>query len=291
MVTPVIAASGTYGYGLEYDGLVDWSLVGGVSVKGLSAEPWQGHGPPRMTETPSGVLNAIGLHNIGAEAFLADKLPALARLGPAVIANCWGHTTEEFVRVVECLDTAEQIRVLELNLSCPHNPSWGGVLAADPKATEEVVTAVRAVTRKPLWVKLSPNVTDITVVARAAEAAGADALTVMNTLRGLAIDIEERRPVLGNGAGGLSGPAVKPVALFLVHQCARAVGIPIVGVGGISRGRDVVEFLMAGASAVEVGTANLYDPSAPSRLARETRDCLARLGEGSVAGVIGTLDY
>ncbi|HYC54470.1 MAG TPA: dihydroorotate dehydrogenase [Candidatus Binatia bacterium] len=288
LATPVIAASGTFGYGVEYDKLVDWSLVGGVSVKGLSADPSKGHSAPRMVETPGGMLNAIGLQNIGADAFIGAKLPRLRRFGPRVIANCWGNTTSDFERVVEKLDGAD-IDAIELNLSCPHKHEWGGVLAADPRMTAEVVAAARKRTRRPLWIKLSPNVTDVTEIARVAEAEGADALTLINTLRGMAIDIEARRPSLANGSGGLSGPAIKPVALYMVHATAKVVRIPVVGVGGIMSGRDATEFLMAGAAAVEVGTASLYDPAAPSRIAREIAECLRGLGEGSAAAVIGTL--
>lgn len=287
--TPVIAASGTFGYGVEYDGLVDWSMVGGVSVKGLSAEPSTGHAAPRMVETPGGMLNAIGLQNIGAAAFVRDKLPLLRRFGPRVIANCWGNTTADFERVVDALEGAEGIDALELNLSCPHKHEWGGVLAADPETTASVVAAVRKRTRRPLWVKLSPNVTDIAAIARVVEGEGADAVTLINTLRGLAVDLEHRRPSLANGSGGLSGPAIKPVALYMVWQTARAVRIPVVGVGGIMSGRDAVEFLMAGAHAVEVGTASLYEPNAVARIAREMSSVLEALGETCVRNIIGTL--
>jgi dihydroorotate dehydrogenase (NAD+) catalytic subunit len=289
LATPVIAASGTFGYGVEYDGLVDWTKVGGVSVKGLSAEPSKGHSAPRMVETPGGMLNAIGLQNIGAEAFLRDKLPKLAGYGPRVIVNCWGNTTPDFVRVVEALEGAEGIDALELNLSCPHKHEWGGVLAADPKLTHDVISQVRSRTKRRLWVKLSPNVTDVTEIAKVAEGAGADAVTLINTLRGLVVDIEKRRPALANGSGGLSGPAIKPVALYMVWQTARAIGIPVVGAGGITSGRDAVEFLMAGARAVEVGTASLYDPNATARITGEIETVLAGLGETSVERIIGTL--
>jgi len=289
LATPVIAASGTFGYGVEYDGLVEWPLIGGVSVKGLSADPSDGHRAPRMVETPGGMLNAIGLQNIGAAAFLRDKLPRLRQLGPRVIVNCWGNTTADFERVVDALEAADGIDALELNLSCPHKHEWGGVLAADPQATAAVVRAVRRRTQKRLWVKLSPNVTDVTEIARVVEGEGADAVTLINTLRGLAIDVESRTPQLANGSGGLSGPAIKPVALYMVWQTARAVGIPVVGAGGISNGRDAVEFLMAGARAVEVGTASLYEPNAVSRIAREVGEVLSGLGESSVSAVIGTL--
>jgi dihydroorotate dehydrogenase (NAD+) catalytic subunit len=287
--TPVIAASGTFGYGVEYDGLVDWKRIGGVSTKGLSAEPSKGHSAPRMVESPGGMLNAIGLQNIGAEAFLRDKLPLLRNYGPRVIVNCWGNTTADFERVVDALEGADGIDALELNLSCPHKHEWGGVLAADPRLTEEVISRVRRRTKRRLWVKLSPNVTDVTEIARVAEGAGADAVTLINTLRGLVVDVEKRKPALANGAGGLSGPAIKPVALYMVWQTARAIDIPVVGAGGITSGRDAVEFLMAGARAVEIGTASLYDPNAVARIAGEIAGVLAGLGETSVERVIGSL--
>lgn len=290
LVTPIIAASGTYGYGLEVDGLVDWSKLGGVAVKGLSAEPSKGHPAPRMVETPGGMLNAIGLQNIGAEVFLRDKLPGLRTLcgqGPKLIVNCWGNTTDDFVRIVERLEGVDGIDVLELNLSCPHKHEWGGVLAADAGVTASVVAAARARTSRRLWVKLSPNVTDITEIARAAEAAGADGLTVMNTVRGMVIDVDNRRPALANGSGGLSGPAIRPVAVYMVWQTVGAVAIPVIGVGGIASGRDAAEFLMAGAAACQVGTASLYDPAAPVRIAAELAKVASGLGELRVRDLIG----
>ncbi|HXC52768.1 MAG TPA: dihydroorotate dehydrogenase [Candidatus Limnocylindrales bacterium] len=289
LATPVIAASGTFGYGVEYDGLVDWPLFGGISVKGLSADPSKGHAAPRMVETPGGMLNAIGLQNIGAEAFLRDKLPRLRTFGPRVIVNCWGNTTADFERVVDALGSADGIDALELNLSCPHKHEWGGVLAADPATTRTVIAAVRKRTRRRLWVKLSPNVTDIVEIAKVVEGEGADAVTLINTLRGLAIDVDSRRPSLANGSGGLSGPAIKPVALYMVWQTARAIGIPVIGAGGIVCGRDAAEFLMAGARAVEIGTVSLYEPNAGARIARELADVVAGLGEPSVAAIIGSL--
>lgn len=287
--TPVIAASGTFGYGVEYDGLVEWSMVGGVSVKGLSADASKGHSAPRMVETPGGMLNAIGLQNIGVPAFLRDKLPKLRGYGPRVIVNCWGNTTSDFERVVDALEGAEGIDALELNLSCPHKHEWGGVLAADPVTTATVVRAIRRRTKRDLWVKLSPNVTDVAEIAKVVEGEGADAVTLINTLRGLVVDLESRRPALANGAGGLSGPAIKPVALYMVWQTAKAVRIPVIGAGGIFSGRDAVEFLMAGARAVEVGTASLYDPNATARIAREIAAVLEGLGESSVADIIGSI--
>ena len=216
MPSPVMAASGTFGYGLEYDGLVDWAKVGAVSVKGLSVDTWPGHPAPRMVETPAGMLNAIGLQNVGVEQFLREKLPALRKLGPRVVANCWGNTAEEYRAVVERLDAAEGIDAIELNLACPNTREWNPPPSACPRETAELVTLARRTTNKPLWVKLTPNVTDITEIARAAEGAGADALSLINTLKGMVIDVRSRTPALTHVTGGLSGPAIRPVALCLV---------------------------------------------------------------------------
>ncbi len=287
--TPVVAASGTYGYGIEYDGLVDWSRVGAVSVKGLSVHASKGHPAPRMVETAGGMLNAIGLQNVGIDAFVAEKLPKLAQLGPLVIANCWGTTPGEYEEVVRRLDGVDAVDAIELNLACPNKPEWNPPPSADAKVTGELVAATRRLTTKPLWVKLTPNVTDITVVARAAEESGADALNLINTLKGMAIDVDARAPVLSNITGGLSGPAIKPVALCMVFETARAVSIPIVGGGGIVSGDDAVEFLLAGASAVHVGTASLFDPAAPARIANEIAGTLTRMGETSVHAIVGGL--
>lgn len=287
--TPVIAASGTYGYGVEYDGLVDWSLVGGVSVKGLSLHPSHGHAAPRMSETAAGMLNAIGLQNIGVDHFVADKLPRLREIGTRVIVNCWGNTLAEYEAVVERLDTVPGVDVLELNLSSPNKREWPRLPSSDPGITAEIVSAVRKRTRLPIWVKLTPNVGDIVVIAKSAADAGADAVTLINTLRGMAIDVHARAPVLSNVTGGLSGPAIKPVALYMVYEVARSLSIPVVGVGGISCGRDAVEFLMAGARAVQVGTACLYDPAAPARISREISTLMEELGVDSIASMVGAV--
>lgn len=290
LATPVIASSGTYGYGVEYDGLVDWGRVGAVAVKGLSAEPSGGHPAPRMVETPGGMLNAIGLQNIGVDRFVAEKLPHLLESGVRVIANCWGNSVEDYEAVVSKLDVVEGVDALELNLSCPNKREWGdATFASTAEGTREIVAAARRRTTKPLWVKLSPNVTDISESARAAEDGGADAISLINTLKAMAVDVRSRRPVLSNRTGGLSGPAIKPVALYMVHRAAETVEIPVVGGGGIASGEDAAEFLMVGASAVFVGTASLYDPGAPARISRELNDVLDSLGESSVSGFIGTL--
>jgi len=289
LATPVIAASGTYGYGVEYDGLVDWPLVGGVSVKGLSLDPSKGHKAPRMLETAAGMLNAIGLQNIGVEAFVRDKLPRLRAFGPRIIVNCWGNTPEEYEQVVERLDAVEGIDALEINMSSPNKREWGRPPASDPRTAADVIGRVRARTRLPIWAKLTPNVTDIVAIARAVADAGADAVTLINTLKAMAVDVHARRPVLSNVTGGLSGPAIKPVALHLVHEVCKGVAIPVVGCGGIWSGMDALEFLIVGASAVQVGTASLYDPGAPGRIARELDHALLDLGESSVRAVVGSL--
>ncbi len=288
--TPIIAASGTYGYGTEYDGLVAWDRIGAVSVKGLSVQPSTGHPAPRMVETAAGMLNAIGLQNIGVERFVAEKLPLLRRAGVVVVANCWGNTVEGYEEVVELLDACDGVDAVELNLSSPNKREWGRPPAADPDAIAQIVGRSRKLTSKPLWVKLTPNVTDITVTARAAEEAGADAISLINTLKAMAVDVDSRRPVLANVSGGLSGPAIKPVALFMVYEACRAVSIPVVGCGGVISGRDAAEFLMVGASAVQVGTANLYDPRAPERIAKELEELLPSLKMSSIAELIGSLE-
>jgi dihydroorotate dehydrogenase (NAD+) catalytic subunit len=286
---PVIAASGTFGYGTEFAGLVDLSALGALAVKGLSLRPTAGKPAPRLIETAGGMLNAIGLQNIGVEAFLGERLPALRAAGARVVANFWGDSPEEFAECAARLDGAPGVVALELNASSPNRPEWGSILATDPQALAAIVRAVRARVRAPLWVKLSPNVGDITRVGQAAEAEGADALTAINTLRATAIDVATRRPRLASGTGGLSGPAIKPVALRMVHELARAVRIPLVGVGGIMSGEDALEFLCCGASAVQVGTATFYDPRAPLRIAEEmARWCRAH-GVRAVTELIGTL--
>jgi dihydroorotate dehydrogenase (NAD+) catalytic subunit len=287
---PVLAASGTFGYGTEYAGLLDLSALGALCVKGLSLRPAPGKPAPRLVETPAGVLNAIGLQNIGVDAFLRERLPVLRAAGARVVANFWGDSAEEFAEVAARLDGAPGVVALELNASSPNRPEWGGILATDPTALAEIVRKVRARVHSPLWVKISPNVGDVTVVGRAAQEAGADALSAINTLRGTAIDLETRRPRLASGSGGLSGPAIRPVAVYMVRQLVRAVRIPVIGIGGIATGEDALEFLCCGARAVQVGTATLYDPRAPLRVAEEIASWCDRHGVGAVAEVIGTVD-
>ena len=286
---PVIAASGTFGYGTEFAGLVDLGAVGAIAVKGLSLRPSAGKPAPRLVETPGGMLNAIGLQNIGVEAFLRDRLPALRAAGARVVANFWGDSAEEFAECGARLDGAPGVVALELNASSPNRPEWGSILATDPVALGAIVRAVRPRVRGPLWVKLSPNVGDVTVVGRAAAAEGADALCAINTLRGLAIDLDTRRPSLAAGGGGLSGPAIKPVALRMVRDLAETAGIPIVGIGGIRTGEDALEFLCCGATAVQIGTATFYDPTAPVRIAHEMALWCRAHGVNAVRDMVGTL--
>jgi dihydroorotate dehydrogenase (NAD+) catalytic subunit len=285
----VIAASGTFGYGTEFAGIVALGELGAISVKGLSLRPYAGKPAPRLIESPAGMLNAIGLQNIGVDAFVRERLPALRQEGARVVANFWGDSPEEFAACAERLDGVGGIVALELNAASPNRPEWGGVIAADPAALAQVVRAVRARVRGPLWVKLSPNTADIAAVARAVEAEGADAVTAINTLRGMAVDLVTRRPALASTTGGLSGPAIKPVALAMVHTLARAVRIPVVGIGGIRSGEDALEFLACGAVAVQVGTATFYDPAAPLRIAREIESWCRAHHVGAVADVTGSL--
>jgi dihydroorotate dehydrogenase (NAD+) catalytic subunit len=286
---PVIAASGTFGYGTEFAGLVDLAAVGAIGVKGLSLAPSPGKPAPRLVETPAGMLNAIGLQNIGVDAFLRERLPALHAAGARIVANFWGDSVDEFAECAVRLDGAAGVVALELNASSPNRPEWGGILATDPDALGAIVRAVRRRVRMPLWVKLSPNVGDIAQIGRAAEAEGADALCAINTLRGMAIDLERRRPRLASVSGGLSGPAIKPVALRMVHDLVRAVRIPVIGMGGIRSGEDALEFLCCGAAAVQVGTATFYDPCAPVRVAEEMAAWCRAHGVRAVTDVIGTL--
>ncbi|MBT3366622.1 MAG: dihydroorotate dehydrogenase [Nitrospina sp.] len=258
---PVIAASGTFGYGLEYGSLIDLNALGGFSTKGLSLKPKVGNPVPRVIETSSGMLNAIGLENIGLEAFLSEKLPQLKNFNTRIIVNFFGDTTPEYVEMAQALSDVERVDALEMNVSCPNVEKGGLQFSSDPEVLMDVVSSVRKVTQKFLIVKLSPNVTDITVLAKAAESAGADALSVCNTFVGMSIDLKTRKHHLANKTGGLSGPAIKPLALNLVYQTARAVQIPVIGIGGIASGEDAVEFLLAGAKAVQIGTANFIDPA------------------------------
>jgi dihydroorotate dehydrogenase (NAD+) catalytic subunit len=286
---PVLAASGTFAYGVEFEKLVDLNAMGGFVVKGLSREPIEGNPPPRVHETEGGMINSIGLQNIGVRAFVRDKLPALARLRTAVFANVFGNLVEDYVEVVRVLNDHEGLAGYELNVSCPNTCHGGIYFSSDPALLSEVVGAVKRTATRPVIVKLSPNVSAIEPLARAAEESGADALSLVNTFISLAIDARTRRPRIGAGFGGLSGPAIKPVALRLVYQAARAVNIPVVGLGGIASGEDAAEFLIAGASAVEVGTATFWDPRSPLRIAEELARFLRREKIARAADLVGTL--
>ena len=261
LVNPVIAASGTFGYGLEYSSLVDLNGLGAFSTKGLSLKPKIGNPVPRVIETSSGMLNSIGLENIGIDAFLTEKLTQLKNIDTCIIVNFFGETSYEYVEMALALSDVERLDALEMNVSCPNIDKGGLQFSSDPSILAELVSAVRKVTKKFLIVKLSPNVTDITLLARAAENAGADALSVCNTFVGMSIDLKTRKPHLANKTGGLSGPAIKPLALNLVYKTAQMVKIPVIGIGGITSGDDAVEFLLAGAKAVQIGTANFIDPA------------------------------
>jgi dihydroorotate dehydrogenase (NAD+) catalytic subunit len=290
LANPILAASGTFGYGIEFAHLVDLNRLGGIVVKGLSLEPMEGAPAPRLCETPSGMLNAVGLQNIGVRAFVAEKLPALRTYRTTVIANIFGYKVEEYVGVIQALEDAEGLAAYELNISCPNTAHGGIQFGSDPLLVSEVVAAARRAARRPLWVKLSPNVTDIAVVARAAEESGADALTVANTYQAMSVDIRTRRSKLGRVTGGLSGPAIKPITLRLVHEARRAVKIPIVGLGGIEKAEDVLEYLIVGAAAVQVGTANFSDPGACERIAGDLERACNHYNINAISSLTGSLE-
>jgi dihydroorotate dehydrogenase (NAD+) catalytic subunit len=286
---PVMAAAGTCGYGEELHPFVDLNRLGAVIVKGLSLTPTRGNPGPRLVETACGMLNSVGLHNIGIEAFLKERLPRLRQYRTQVVVNFFGETPAEYAAVAARASEAEGIAALEANISCPNVQQGGMLFGSDPHLTFEVVAQVRKVTTLPLIVKLSPNVTDVTTIARAAADAGADAVSLINTLLGMAIDLETRTPRLPLGFGGLSGPAIKPVALRMVWQVAQAVHIPVIGVGGITTGEDVLEFLVAGAVACQVGTASFVHPAACRRILDELQRYLRRHRIATVAELCGTL--
>jgi len=286
---PVIAASGTFGYGVEFEKHVDLNRLGGIVVKGLSREPIEGNPAPRLWEAQAGMINSIGLQNIGVRAFVADKLPLLRRYRTAIFANVFGYAVEDYVEVVRVLNDHEGLAGYELNVSCPNTKHGGIFFSSDAGCLSGLVEAVRTVAKRPVIVKLSPNVAAIEPLAKAAEAAGADAISLVNTVISLAIDARTRRPRIGAGFGGLSGPAIKPLALRLVYQAAKAVTIPVIGLGGIACGEDAAEFLIAGARAVEVGTATFWDPAAPLKIAEELEQFLHQSGMENVNELVGTL--
>ena len=287
---PVMTASGTFGYGLEYAPFVDLTRLGAIVVKGLSLEPRAGNPPPRIAETPAGMLNAVGLQNIGVQAFVAEKMPSLRPYHVPVIANIFGETVDEYRRVAQILDKVPGISGIEINVSCPNVKKGGITFGACPDTVAEVTGNVRDTTDLPVIVKLTPNVTDVREVAQAAEAGGADAVSLINTLTGMSVDIERRRPSLANITGGLSGPAIRPIALRMVWQTVQAVKIPVIGIGGIMSARDALEFLIAGARAVEVGTANFVRPSATMDIIEGIEAYLLRNRIGDIDDLIGSLE-
>ncbi len=284
---PVMTASGTFGNGLEYDGLVDVREFGAIVSKGTTLEPKEGNPQPRITETPYGVLNAIGLENIGVDALIRDVAPRWAELGVSAIVNIAGEMLGDYAEIASRLDGVPGVSAIEVNISCPNVELGGMVFGTNPKLAAGLVRLVKERTTLPVLVKLTPNVTDIVELAMEVEDAGADALTVINTLKGIAIDAHTRRPILGNISGGLSGPAIKPVALYAVYEVTRAVEIPVVGCGGIATGEDAVEFLLAGARAVQVGTAAMKDPAAPLAVIEGIRGYLSADGVNDVNTLIG----
>lgn len=285
---PVMTASGTFGYGREFSELMDLNCLGAIIVKGLSLEPSKGNPPPRIAETACGMLNAIGLENVGIEAFERDKLPFLKGLETPIIANVYGKTVEDYAELAARIEDMEGMAGVEVNISCPNVKTGGIAFGVKPESAGEVVRAVRRRTKKPVMVKLSPNVTDITEIARAAEATGADSLSLINTITGMAIDIRTRRSKLANITGGLSGPAIKPVALRMVWQTAQCVKIPVIGIGGIMNAADALEFLIAGAAAVQVGTANFVNPRAAIEIIEGIEAFLIENNISDVKEIIGS---
>ena len=290
LANPVMTASGTFGYGTEFADFVDLDRLGGVIVKGTTLHHREGNPYPRMAETPSGMLNAVGLQNKGVDYFCEKIYPTIKDYKTNMIVNVSGSAIEDYMATAERINALENIPAIELNISCPNVKQGGMAFGVTAKGAEEVVSAVRKAYDKTLIVKLSPNVTDITEIARAAEAAGADSVSLINTMLGMAIDAERRRPVLSTITGGMSGPAVKPIALRMVWQVAKAVGIPVVGLGGISNATDAIEFLLAGASAIEVGTANFMDPAVTGKIVDGINEYLDRHGFASVRDIIGALE-
>jgi dihydroorotate dehydrogenase (NAD+) catalytic subunit len=290
LANPLIAASGCFGYGVEYAGAVDLASLGGVAVKGLFLNERDGHPPPRIVETPAGMLNAIGLQGIGVHRFVAERLPDLRRLGATVFVNICGTTIDEYCEVARVLSDADGVAALELNISCPNIKEGGIQFGCSLTGTYDVVSAVRKVTRLPVIPKLTPNVTDVAAFAKASEEAGADAVSLVNTFLAMAIDVDTRRPKLSNVMGGLSGPAIRPIAVRMVYECRHAVSIPVIGMGGIASAKDVLEFMIAGASAVQVGTANFADPFIWKKLLDGIREYLDRHGIQRISDITGTVN-
>jgi dihydroorotate dehydrogenase (NAD+) catalytic subunit len=287
---PVIAASGTFGYGVEFEDVVHLDKLGGFVVKGLSREPMAGNPPPRLYETAAGMLNAIGLQNIGARAFIDEKLPKLRELkNIVVLANVFGYTREDYEQTIEILNEGEGIDAYELNVSCPNTAHGGLQFGSDPRSLDEVVTLAKRTSRRPLIVKLSPNVTSIAQMAYVAQEAGADAISLVNTFVAMAIDTETRKPRIANVTAGLSGPAIKPIAVRMVYDASKAVKIPIIGMGGISTAADIVEFMLAGATAVQIGTASYWDPRATEKIVEELENWCAERHVGRITELTGGL--
>ena len=287
---PLMAASGCYGYGVEYADAVDLSSLGAVVSKGLFLAPREGHPPQRIVETPSGMLNAIGLQGIGVHRYVAEKLPELRRLRATNVINICGSTLDEYVELARILSDVEGVHALELNISCPNIKEGGITFGCSLHGTFDVVNAVKKVTRLPIIPKLTPNVTDVASIAKAAEDAGADAVSLVNTFLAMAIDVETRRPKLSNVVGGLSGPAIRPIAVRMVYECRRAVKIPVIGMGGIASAEDALEFMIAGATAVQVGTANFVDPFIWSKLIDGIRKYMQRHGLSRITDLVGSID-
>jgi len=285
---PVLAASGTFGYGIEFEKILDLNTVGGIVTKGLSREPIPGNPAPRLWHTEGGMINSVGLQNVGVAAFIRDKLPKLRKYSVSVFANVFGYAVEDYVDVIRALEDAEGIAGYEINASCPNTKHGGMFFSSDPDLLADLVSRVRPVAHRPLIVKLSPNVARIEPFAEAAEQAGADAVSLINTFVSLAIDPMTRKPRIGAGCGGLSGPAIKPVALRMVAEAVRAVKIPVVGLGGIASGQDAAEFLIAGASAVQVGTATFVDPRAPVQIAKQLERVIEKLGLSGIKALMAT---
>ena len=290
LANPVIAASGCFGHGVEYADVVDLSALGGVAVKGLFLAERQGHAPERIVETPAGMLNAIGLQGIGVHRFVKEQLPELRRRRAVVIVNICGSTLDEYVELARILSDVEGVAALELNISCPNIKEGGITFGSSLDGTFDVVSSVKKVTRLPVIPKLTPNVTDVASFARASEEAGADAVSLVNTFLAMVIDVEARRPALSNIVGGLSGPAIRPIAVRMVYECRRAVKIPVIGMGGITSARDALEFMIAGATAVQVGTANFVDPFIWAKLLEGIRQYLVRHDMPRVSDLTGTID-
>jgi dihydroorotate dehydrogenase (NAD+) catalytic subunit len=290
LANPLIAASGCFGYGVEYADVVDLSTLGGVAVKGLFLAEREGHPPPRIVETPSGMLNAIGLQGIGVHRFVRERLPELRERRATVIVNICGTTLDEYVEIARVLSDADGVHAIELNISCPNIKEGGITFGCSLPGTHAVVSAVRKVTRLPVIPKLTPNVTDVASFARASEEAGADAVSLVNTFLAMAIDVHTRRPRLSNIVGGLSGPAIRPIAVRMVYECRRAVKIPILGMGGIATADDVLEFMIAGANAVQVGTMNFVDPFIWNKLLDGLHSYMARHRIARLQEIVGTVD-